>query len=182
MFRHVCPWWGGFIIDNRLRRLVHNPGEILEPYVRPGMTVIDFGCGMGFISIAMASLVGEKGKVISVDVQQGMLNAVERRAKRKSLIDRIKTHCCEPDSLGVDVPVDFGLAFYSLHEVPNQERLLGELHACLAPQGRFLVIEPRGHVTKSAFERMVSTAEQIGFQTQEHRPIRFSHSVLLQKV
>ncbi len=56
MSPHVCPWWGGYFIDNRFRRILHKPEKILDPYVRRGMTVLDFGCGMGFFSIAMARL------------------------------------------------------------------------------------------------------------------------------
>ena len=40
---HVCPWWGGYFIDNPLRRLFHNPEKIVGPYVQPGMTVMDVG-------------------------------------------------------------------------------------------------------------------------------------------
>ena len=41
MDEHVCPWWGGYFIDNPLRRLLHNPKKILGPYVKPGMTVME---------------------------------------------------------------------------------------------------------------------------------------------
>ena len=45
---HVCPWWAAwFTINNPLRRLAHNPQRILSPYLKPGMTVLDVGCGMG---------------------------------------------------------------------------------------------------------------------------------------
>jgi hypothetical protein len=60
---HVCPWWGGYFIDNPLRRLLHDPEKILRTYVKPGMTVMDIGCGMGFFSIAMAKIVGERDLV-----------------------------------------------------------------------------------------------------------------------
>jgi hypothetical protein len=42
MASHICPWWGGYFIDNRLRRWIHNPEKILVPYVTPGMTALDF--------------------------------------------------------------------------------------------------------------------------------------------
>ena len=67
---HVCPWWGGYFIDNPIRRLFHNPEKIVGPYVGPGMTAMDVGCGMGFCSIAMAKIVGDSGQVIAVDLQQ----------------------------------------------------------------------------------------------------------------
>ena len=80
MAPHVCPWWGGYFIDNPLRRWVHNPHAILSPYVTTGMTVLDFGCGMGLFAIALAKLVGETGKVIAVDLQQQMLDVLVKRA------------------------------------------------------------------------------------------------------
>jgi cyclopropane fatty-acyl-phospholipid synthase-like methyltransferase len=38
---------------------------MLGPYVKPGMTVLDVGCGMGFFSIGMARMVGDEGRVIA---------------------------------------------------------------------------------------------------------------------
>lgn len=78
---HVCPWWGGYFIDNPLR-LLHNAEKILGPYVKPGMTVMDVGCGMGFFSIAMAQMVGDQGRVIAADLQEKMLDVLRRRAEK----------------------------------------------------------------------------------------------------
>ena len=41
-----------------------------------GMTVLDVGCGMGFFSIGLAKLVGDKGCVIAADVQPKMLSVL----------------------------------------------------------------------------------------------------------
>ena len=89
MAGHVCPWWGGYFIDNWLRRLFHDPDAILRPYVHPGMTVMDVGCGMGLFAIAMARLVGPTGKVIAVDLQQQMLDVLGKRALKAGVADRI---------------------------------------------------------------------------------------------
>ena len=89
MLFHVCPWWLGYFIDNPLRRLIHNPEKIVGPYVKPGMTVMDVGCGMGLFSIGMARMVGDGGLVIAVDLQQKMLDGLQKRAKRAG---------CRPDS------------------------------------------------------------------------------------
>ena len=58
--------------------------------------------------------------------------------------------------LGVDETADFALAFWMLHEVPDQAAFLAEVLACLRPGGRLLVVEPRVHVGGSTFERSVS--------------------------
>ncbi len=179
MSDHVCPWWGGYFIDNPLRRLLHNPEKILGPYVKPGMTVMDFGCGMGLFSIAMAKLAGDEGKVIAVDLQQEMLDVLVKRAGKAGVVERITTHRCEADSIGLTEPVDFALAFYSAHEVPNLRRLLAEIHGCLRPGGESLVVEPIGHVALKDFEAMLSLAEEIGFRLQERPRVRLSRAALL---
>jgi ubiquinone/menaquinone biosynthesis C-methylase UbiE len=181
MNRHVCPWWGGYFIDNRLRRWIHNPERILSPYVRPGMAAMDFGCGMGMFAIALARLVGDQGQVIAVDLQQKMLDVLVKRAKKAGVAERIRTHRCEADSMAFDGAIDFALAFYSVHEVPDQRRLLGEIWACLRPEGRMLVVEPIRHVPLHDFRTMVSVAEEIGFQADERPRICLSRAVVLRK-
>ena len=178
---HVCPWWGGYFIDNRLRRWIHNPRRILAPFVKPEMTVMDFGCGMGMFSIAMAQLVGPKGQVIAADLQQKMLDVLQSRARKAGVVDRIRAHRCEPDSIGLDEQLDFALAFYSAHEVPDLPRLLGEIHRNLRPEGTFLVVEPMGHVTAADFQSMLALAEQTGLREQERPRVRLSRAAILVK-
>jgi len=179
MFKHTCPWWGGYFIDNRLRRLLHNPEAILAAYVQPGMTVMDFGCGMGFFSIPMARMTGCHGRVIAVDVQPQMLNTLRKRAERAGVADRIRTHRCEPDSIGVAEPVDFVLAFWAAHESRDFRRLVTEVGASLRPGGKFLLVEPRFHVSGKAFQRMLRTAAEVGLEVSDEPRIRWSRVALL---
>ena len=179
---HICPWWGGYFIDNRLRRWLHNPEQIVGPYVKPGMTAIDVGCGMGLFSIAMAKLVGNQGRVIAVDLQQKMLDALQRRAERAGVADRIQLHKCEQNRLGVDTQADFALAFAMVHEVPDQRRLLAEIHGCLKPGGKVLIAEPRIHVPGRAFAEMVARANDVGLQLTEQPKVRWCRAVVFEKV
>jgi len=104
---HVCPWWLGYLIDNPLRRLLHNPEKFVGPYVKPGMAVMDVGCGMGIFSIAMAKMVGAAGCSRPVDIQQKMLDTLRKRAEKAGVADRIRTHRCEPNRLDIEARVDF---------------------------------------------------------------------------
>ena len=182
MSGHVCPWWGGYFIDNPLRRLIHNPEKIVGPYVQPGMTVMDVGCGMGFCSIAMVKLVGNQGRVIAVDLQQKMLDVLWRRAEKAGVADRIQLHKCEQDRLGVETLVDFALAFMMVHEVPDQRRLLEEIYGCLKPGGKLLVAEPKIHVPGKAFGRTVALAGEAGFEVVEEPRVHGCRAVVLEKV
>lgn len=178
---HVCPWWGGYFIDNPLRRLLHNPQRLLAPYVRPGMSTMDVGCGMGIFTIAMAELVGPGGQVLAVDLQPQMLAAVRRRAEKAGVAERVRIHACEPNRLGVAGPVDFALAFAMVHEVPDQRRLLEEICACLRSGGKLLIAEPIIHVPKKDFAATVATAEALGLSEFERPRVRLCHAVALAK-
>lgn len=179
---HVCPWWGGYFIDNRLRRWIHDPVRILGPHLRHGMSVLDFGCGMGIFSLAAARLVGERGQVVAVDLQPQMLAAVRRRARKAGVAEVVRTHQCPADSLQYSDPCDFALAFYSVHETPNPRRLFGELRVCLRDAGRLLIVEPRGHVTNDHFAQLLGMAREAGLAVEDQPSIRWSHAALLRPV
>jgi len=174
----VCPWWLCFTFDNPLRKLLHDPETILSPYVRPGSTVIDVGAGMGYFSIPLATLVGPAGHVTAIDIQAEMLAALDSRARRRGVSERIKPHLATSDSLGNHPKADFVNAFWMVHEVPNQRAFLTEIFAFLKPHGLFLLVEPIIHVRKKSFLGTIQTANEIGFIVKDMPKIRISHSVL----
>ena len=75
----VCPVERAGSLDNRVRKWLQNPKKILEPYITEGMIVLDVGCGPGFFSIDMAQMVGNSGRVIASDLQEGMLQKVRNK-------------------------------------------------------------------------------------------------------
>jgi ubiquinone/menaquinone biosynthesis C-methylase UbiE len=183
MAPHVCPWWGGYFIDNPLRRWLHNPEQILGPYVRPGMTVADLGCGMGIFSIAMARMVGAEGRVVAVDLQQQMLDVLMKRARKVGQAERIEPHRAEAKRIGLDAPasLDFALAFAMVHEVPDTPAFLGQVAELLKSGAKFLVAEPRGHVPAQVFDAMVAAARRVSLEPVEEPPVRRCRTVVFAK-
>jgi ubiquinone/menaquinone biosynthesis C-methylase UbiE len=175
----VCPWWLGFAIDNPLRTLIHDPESILKPYVGSGGTVMDIGAGMGCFTIPLARLVGPAGHVVAVDIQAGMLAAVARKARAQGVSERIRPCLVSPYSLGRHPAADFILAFWVVHEVPDQRSFLAEACSLLKPEGVFLLVEPRGHVGEKSFLRTVQNAADAGLVVKGAPEIRLSRSVLL---
>ncbi len=175
----VCPWWLCFTFDNPLRKLLHNPEAILGSYIQPGNSVIDVGAGMGYFSIPMAKLVGPAGHVTAIDVQTEMLSALAKKAQRRGVSERITAHLASPGSLDHHSKADFILAFWMIHEVPDQRRFLTEISNLLKPDGLFLLVEPIVHVPKKSFLKTLKTAEDVGFFIKENPKIRISHSARL---
>jgi len=179
--RHICPWWLCFTFDNFVRRLFQNPEQIFRPYVAEGITALDVGPGMGYFSIPLARMVGPGGRVIAADIQSEMLSALQKRAKRAGVDQRITLHLCKADSLGLDLKVDFALAFWMLHEVPSPQGFFKEMRSLLKTSGRLLVSEPILHVTPRVFSKNMEIALSNGFKIIDKPKIFLTRSVVLIK-
>ncbi len=181
MAGHVCPWWLGYSFDNPLRRVVHDPARILDGLVEPGHTVVDIGCGSGFFTLAMARIVGDEGRVIALDVQRQMLDRTRRRAERRGLARRVEFHMAGRDRLGLTQTVDFALAFWMVHEVPDRDAFLAEVDSILKPDAHLLLAEPKVHVSARSYAETIDIARGAGFDMIEERAVRFSRAAVLGK-
>ena len=177
----VCPWWLAYSFDNPFRRFLHDPQALLGPFVREGMTVADIGCGLGYFSIAMAKMAGERGTVIAVDVQQEMLDRMRKRAEKAGVASRIRSVLAAEDDIGVREPVDFVLAFWMVHETPDIPRFLSQVSSVLKEAGTLLIAEPRMHVPRRRFEETLGYAEAAGFTISGTPLVRISRAAVLSK-
>ena len=184
MQRHVCPWWLGYLLACPLRRWVQDPAKILAPYVHEGATVLEPGPGMGFFTLPLARMVGATGRVVAVDVEPRMLDALRRRARKAGLLERVEIRLAQPDSLGLtDLAgqVDFALAFAVVHEMPSAVSFFTEAGRTLKPGGRLLLAEPSGHVRAPRFEAELAAAAEAGLQLADRPSIRRSRAALFKK-
>ena len=178
----ICPVEKAGGLDNSFRKLLQNPLKILKPYIEEGMTVLDLGCGPGFFSLEIAKLLIDSGKVIAVDLQEGMLDRVRTKIKGTELENRITLHKCHQDRIDLNEKVDFILAFYMIHEVPNEDKLFRELKSITKPNGLLFIVEPKFHVSKKSFDLMIDKVKQIGFEVQDSPRVFFSRTVILKNI
>ncbi|MEJ2617672.1 MAG: class I SAM-dependent methyltransferase [Ignavibacteriaceae bacterium] len=176
----VCPVELAGSLDSKIRRWLQNPVKILKPYVKKDITAMDIGCGPGFFTLPIAQLVGENGRVIAADLQEGMLQKLHQKIKGTELEGRISLHKCEKDKIGIIEKVDFILAFYMVHEIPEQFNFFSELKSVLNPNGLIFIVEPKlFHVSKKAFENMLLKAESAGLKPVEYPHLTLSRAVIL---
>ena len=164
---HVCPWWVAYLFDNPIRRMMDPAEKRLADFVKPGMNVMDFGCGFGHYTLGMGKLTGPRGSVWAVDVQEKMLNKTMKRTRKQGLSGVIHPINCSHCEIKLPRPLDFILAGNSLHETPSAAAQLTEFYQLLKLGGRFLLLEPRGHLTEDTFKQEIEQARQAGF-TLEH--------------
>jgi ubiquinone/menaquinone biosynthesis C-methylase UbiE len=176
----VCPVELAHSLDNKMRRWLQNPQKILAPYIKDGMTVLDIGCGPGFFSIEIAKMVGKSGKVVSADLQEGMLQKLRDNIRGTELEKRMKLVKCDKDKINISEKVDFILAFYMVHEIPDKNSFFKELKNILNEKGQFLVVEPKlFHVSQKEFELTTKFAENNGFKIYQSPKLPFSWSAIL---
>ena len=111
--------------------------------VKPGMTICDMGCGNGFYSLQLATMVGPQGRVLAVDVQPEMLKLLRQRMERAG-IDNITPilgsyhHPRLPRG-----QVDLILCVDVYHEFSHPQHMLRAMRESLSPEGRIALLEYR---------------------------------------
>ena len=179
--RLVCPMCIAGLLDSKFRRFFHNPNKILKPYINKNMVALDVGCGPGVFSIEIAYLLEGTGKVISVDMQEGMLEEIKRKIAGKPIEKTITLHKCTQDCLNINERLDFVLMFYMVHEVPNKENLFNEVLPLINKNGLIMIVEP-SLISAKEFNNMVDFIKRKGFEEYNKLNIRLSKGIVLKKI
>jgi ubiquinone/menaquinone biosynthesis C-methylase UbiE len=178
---HVCTIGHLKFVDNFLRKMVHNPKKLFGQYIKEGMTVLDIGCGGGFVTLGFADMVGSRGKVIAADLQMEMLKITMNKSEKAGVTDRIIFHQCKPDRIGYESEIDFALAFFMVHETPDIPGLLEEVYNILKDGRLFFISEPTFHVSKNEFAYTLEEAVKIGYKIHSYPKVMLGRNVILQK-
>jgi ubiquinone/menaquinone biosynthesis C-methylase UbiE len=163
--------WIGYLLASPVRRLFENPGKMILPLVKPGDRVLELGPGLGFFTVPLARAVGPSGKVVCVDVQPGMLARLGQRLQKRGLAEHVELRRCSQDDLGLGDEqgrCDLALALHVVHETVAPASTLRTLAACLKPGGQLLLVEPPGHVSRSAWQAEIAALTQVGLVRVPH--------------
>ncbi len=100
--------------------------------VNSAMTVIDFGCGSGLMTLQLANQVKS---VVAMDTSQGMLDVLTTNLKEAG-IDNVTTRYLSRDGVPPAVePVDLIVSNMVFHHIPDIPATLKRLESWLNPGG-----------------------------------------------
>ena len=126
--------------EKRLKSL--KPAELLTALeLKEGDIFIDIGAGNGFFSLPAAEIVGDEGRVYSVDVEIDMLLDLKYRAQQAGLTERIEIVKSDDNDANLRQAADFMLFAYLFHEVEEKAKFLDNYFSFLKKGSRVVFIE-----------------------------------------
>ena len=102
--------------------------------LRPGMRVLDVGCGPGDLSFVAARLVGPTGTVLGVDAAPEMIELARARAAEQRL-SAVYFKQAGIDAVTLDEPVDAVVGRLILMHLPDPAATLRRLSTFVRPGG-----------------------------------------------
>ena len=117
-----CPSWLRWLLDiPATRRRTFTP--VLERLaLRPGLRVLDIGCGYGRLTIPIARLVLPGGEVVGVDIQEAMLRIARERSEKSGLANLSFRRAAAGEGALGPGQFDRALLVTVLGEIPRQAR------------------------------------------------------------
>jgi len=111
--------------------------------LKPGDAVCDLGCGNGFYTLKLSKLVGDRGRVLAVDIQREMLGLLKDLAASEKItnIEPILGTVVDPKL--PEKSVDLVLLVDVYHEFDHPEQMLAAIRKSLKPTGRVALAEFR---------------------------------------
>lgn len=145
LYRFPAPAFIGRFLDSDIRRWRQPPDELIERSgIKPGMTVMDLGCGSGAFTPFVARAVGEQGKVYAVDIQPALLQQLERKLAKAENQDIRNIELKQASAYELpceDESVDLVYMVAVLQEIPDRGKALREIRRILKPGGILAVTE-----------------------------------------
>lgn len=143
--RHTlpCPAWLSWMVelDNPFTQ-VNRAGFIVEHLdVKPGMQVLDAGCGPGRLTLPLAKAAGPQGEVLALDIQEAMLSQVRAKAEAAGLQNIQYLHGGLGEGRLPAEAFDRAVLVTVLGEIPQSGAAFEEIFRALKPGGLLSVTE-----------------------------------------
>ncbi len=137
-----------------------------------GMTVVDYGCGPGRYTVRFSKLVGDKGEVYAVDIQELAIEALREKMERYNLRN-VKPVLAKGYHSGLpDHIADRVTAIDIFHGVTEPATFLEEIHRITKKDG-LLIIDDGHQPRKTTKEKILSSHRwEITEETSDHLKCR----------
>lgn len=178
-----CPTWLGWMVemDNPFSKINRSQTLVKHLELQPGMKVLDVGCGPGRLTIPVARAIRPNGIVVALDIQQGMLDKVKKKAQKDRLNNIEYLLAGVGESKLEHNRFDRALLVTVLGEIPNQQLALKEIYDALKPGGVLCIAEIILDPHYQRYNKTLQLAERVGFRKKDIFTDWCAYSLLLEK-
>ena len=135
------------LFNNPRRESWERTTEMLEALkIAPGQTIADVGCGPGYFTFKFLDRVGEKGKIVAVDINETHVKYLDDYLQKRG-IKNVSVAKSELDDIGVKEKVDMVWLcslYHIMYVLASEKELdgfIGSIKRSLKPGGRFVIVD-----------------------------------------
>jgi cyclopropane fatty-acyl-phospholipid synthase-like methyltransferase len=147
----VMSYHGAQWLERPTRVEEERPDDVIAYMdLKPGMTVVDLGCGTGYFARRMAPKLLPGGRVLGVDIQPEMLDIMMQLCQKEGIENVIPVLGGEKDPKLPRGGVDWIIMADVYHEFQYPEEMLAKMLESLKPDGRVCLLEYRAENFRQA--------------------------------
>lgn len=120
------------------RRTLQRDHRYLVELLRPGISVLDVGCGTGAITAGMAKAVGPLGYVVGVDRDEGLLDLAR---KEHGTVPNLRFEYGDATGLNYRMQFDIVTAARTLQWIADPKPALSKMKEAARPTGMLVVLD-----------------------------------------
>jgi len=114
--------------------------------IKPGDTVVDVGCGTGFLTSQAAKAVGKKGRVIGIDLSEEMLKKAEENMTGMGNKGRVEFKMGDAENIPLEDEIaEAVIGNMILHHCPKPKSAIREMARILKTDGRLVLSDLEKH-------------------------------------
>jgi len=133
------PW-----LDRPEREDEEQPAKVIDALeLKGGEVIADVGAGSGYFTFRLAPKVGDKGKILAVEIQDEMIAELKKRIDKNKVTNVETVKCTESDPRLPEAGVDIVLMVDVYHEIAFPYEVMTAIRKALKPGGRMVFIEYR---------------------------------------
>jgi ubiquinone/menaquinone biosynthesis C-methylase UbiE len=181
-YKFPMPQFLANLIDNPLRRKIQPPGKMpIRHGIHPGMTVLEVGPGNGRYTVEAARRVGNRGKLVTIDIEPKMIERVRQRAQAEGLTN-LEAKVADVYNLPFeDEMFDAIYMITVISEIPEPVRAMKEFYRVLAPSGTLAFSELLTDPDYPLAQTLIRQAGEASFRLKEKLGTFFAYTLIFEK-
>ncbi len=178
-----CPSWLAWLVELDNPFTTVNRAETIVQHLdlKPGMTVVDIGCGPGRVTLPVARKVSPSGEVVAMDIQADMIRRVQEKARTAYLTNITFLHAGIGEKKLEHNKFDRALLVTVLGEIPHRGVALKEIFDGLKPGGILSVTEIIFDPHFQSRSAVLRLAKAVGFKEKNMFGNRIAFTIHLEK-